>query len=255
MEREYTVQQLANLAGVSPRTLRYYDSIGLLVPGRSRENSYRIYTRAQVDLLQQILLYRELGMPLEEIGKIVLSPAFDAQGALESHRAALEKERERLDTLLHNVEKTLNAMKGECDMKDSEKFAGLKEQALRENEEKYGAEIRQKYGDDAVDATYARIKGMSDEQWQAAEALRGQIDEALAQALATGDPAGEAAKKLCEMHRDWICLYWKKGTYNKGAHLTLGEMYVADERFKAYYDRQGEGAAEFLRDALRVFCA
>ena len=104
---EYTVQALAELSGVTPRTLRWYDRIGLLKPGRVGENGYRYYGPAQVDRLQDILYYRALGVPLDQIRASLDDPSFDRLAALRGHLAALEGERERLEGLIRSVKTTI----------------------------------------------------------------------------------------------------------------------------------------------------
>lgn len=251
---EYTVNKLAKLSGVSARTLRYYDEIDLLKPKRVSSNGYRIYGEDQVNMLQQILFYRELGISLDEIKEIISASSFNREKALETHLTALTEKKQQLETMIENVIKTMAAMKGETIMSDKEKFKGFKKKVIEENENKYGKEIRGKYGDEAVDGSNARVAGMTEEQWKKQEDLSKQINETLKEAMKTGDPEGELAQEVCDMHREWICMFWKEGMYSKEAHKGLGEMYVCDERFKAYYDKIGEGAAEFLRDALNLYC-
>ncbi|MDO5418191.1 MAG: TipAS antibiotic-recognition domain-containing protein [Lachnospiraceae bacterium] len=139
-------------------------------------------------------------------------------------------------------------------MKDKEKFEGFKQNLIENNEAAYGAEIRSTYGSDAVDASNQKIKGMSKEQWQYAERLSEQINQTLKEAFELGNPAGDLAQRVCEMHREWLCIYWKEGMYSKEAHCALADSYVADERFTAYYDRFGKGCTRFLRDAIRIYC-
>jgi DNA-binding transcriptional MerR regulator len=232
--------------------LRYYDSLGLLSPKRIASNGYRIYGSAEVDTLQQILFYRELGVPLEEIRIILASKDYDRQAALESHLAALMARRGQLDILIENVKKTIAAEKGEIKMCDIEKFEGFKKKLIEENEEKYGAEIREKYGDDTVDRSNAKITGMSREEYAGLEKLTDELNKTLKAAFEQGDPAGEIAQKACALHKKWISYYWDG--YSKEAHAGLAEMYVADPRFKAYYDKIAPGCAEFLRDAIRIYC-
>lgn len=138
-------------------------------------------------------------------------------------------------------------------MNDKEKFEGFKQSMLDENEKKYGKEIREKYGDERIDSSYAKIKGMSEKAYADSQKLSAQINETLKAAMDTGDPSSELSQKACELHKEWICMFWKDGTYSKEAHKALGEMYVADERFKAYYNEIADGAAVFLRDALNIF--
>lgn len=251
---DYRVSELAKLSGVSARTLRYYDQIGLLRPERTDSNGYRVYGRAQVDRLQQILFYRALGFPLGQIREILSAPGFDLERSLESHLAALQIKREQIDALIHTVRRTIRSVKEGTAMSDSKKFEGFKQAMIDENEEKYGAELRERFGDDAVDASRAKVKGMSQKQWEAAQALEEKISAALKEAFAQGDPAGKRAQEACDLHRQWLCLYWKDGTYSKAAHRALAQAYAADERFSAYYDRIAPGCAKFFRDAIEIYC-
>lgn len=245
---EYTINKLAKLAGVSTRTLRYYDEFGLLSPVRMSSNGYRIYGQKEVDQLQQILFYRELGVPLDEIKKILSSKDFDGQGALESHLLALRAKRKQLDLLIANVEKTINAVKGESTMSDQEKFDGFIHKLVDNNERQYGEEVRAKYGDDAVDRSNAKVMGMSKEQYAKVEKLSAQVNETLKAAFEEGDPASDLARKACELHREWLLCFWDQ--YSKEAHIGITQMYVDDPRFTAYYDKIAVGSAEFLRDAV-----
>lgn len=124
---EYTIKNLARISGVSTRTLRYYDQIGLLCPARIAANDYRIYGQKEVDLLQQILFYRELGVSLKEIHQILNDPDFDKARALESHLSALLLRKKQIERLIDNVTKTIGSLKGECVMSDNEKFEGFKQ--------------------------------------------------------------------------------------------------------------------------------
>lgn len=119
---EYTVQRLAALAGISARTLRYYDEIGILKPARINSSGYRIYGGKEVDLLQQILFYRELGVGLEDIRKIITSPGFDEVKALKEHYRKLLGKRRQIDQLIENVEKTIALAEGRRKMADKERF-------------------------------------------------------------------------------------------------------------------------------------
>ena len=248
---EYTVQGLAKLAGVSTRTLRYYDEIGILKPARINSSGYRIYGKEEVDRLQQILFYRELDVSLDNIKKIVTSPSFDKAAALKEHREKLLEKRKQLDFLITNVEKSIQQTEGRIQMSDQEKFTGFKKKMIEENEAKYGKEIREKYGDDTVDQSNAKLMNMSEEDYKKVTHLANEITETLAAAFAEGNPAGELAQKAADLHKQWLCYYWKE--YSKEAHAGLAQMYVADERFTAYYDKDQPGTAEFLRDAILIY--
>lgn len=245
---EYTISQLAKLAGISTRTLRYYDKIHLLKPKRINSSGYRIYGREEVDRLQQILFYRELDISLETISSIMNDPNFDSAKALEEHLEKLMKKRSRLDRLIETIKKTIAYNKGEITMNDEEKFQALKEHLIEENEQRYGEEIRRRYGDEIVHDSYRKFHNMSKSDYEAFKQLEEEILELLEKAIQTGDPASPVAQELAEKHKKWLAFTWP--SYSKEMHRGLVEMYATDERFAAYYDRAGAGAAEFLRDAV-----
>jgi len=249
---EYTVNKLAALSGVSTRTLRYYDQIGLLKPARVSSNNYRVYCENEVDTLQQILFYRDLGVSLDEIKKLLMAPDYDRKRTLQSHLAALKQEKERIDLLINNVTKTIGSMKGVITMSDKEKFEGFKQRIIDENEQKYGDEIRKKYGDKIVDEYNANLRGLTQEQYDESERLRLALEDTLKAAFDTGNPAGELAQKACELHKQWLCIFYPD--YSREYHQGLGEMYVADERFRVNYDKLASGCTEFFRDAINVYC-
>lgn len=139
-------------------------------------------------------------------------------------------------------------------MSDNEKFEGFKQKMIDDNEAAYGKEIREKYGDDAVDTSNVRVKGMSEADWQKAQDLSAAINQTLKEAFEQGDPAGELAQRVCALHKEWLCMFWKEGMYSKEAHRMLAEGYVADERFTAYYDKIAVGCTKFLRDAINIYC-
>jgi len=248
---EYTVKQLAELTGVTTRTLRYYNEIGLLMPAKINSSGYRIYGEKEVDKLQQILFYRELGVDLDTIKKIINSPSFDSMKALKEHREKLLAKRRQLNSLIANVEKTIAAKEGRITMNDKEKFEAFKQKLIEENERKYGYEVREKYGDEVVDRSNQKLKNMTKEQFEQLKHLEEEVLNTLNKAFVTGDPASELAQKAADLHRQWLCYFWDH--YAKEAHRGVTEMYVADERFKAYYDKKYLGAAEFLRDAVRIY--
>jgi DNA-binding transcriptional MerR regulator len=246
---EYTINKLAKLAGVSTRTLRWYEECGLLSPCRIASNGYRIYGQREVDRLQQILFYRELGVELSEIGKILSGDGFDALAAMEEHLLDLRGKRDRISLLITNVEKSIMSMKGEISMTDLEKFEGFKQKLIDENEEKFGGEIRAKYGNSAVDSSNARLKGKTQEELAAHEELTRELNETIRTAVEQGDPTGQLAVKAAELHKRWLCFYWEN--YSKEAHIGVAQMYTEDARFTAYYDEIAVGAAKFLRDAVK----
>ena len=244
---EYTIKELADLAGLTTRTLRWYDKEGLLKPCRATDAGYRIYGPNEVDRLQHILFYRELGLELSDIRRVLDDPNFDRERALQSHLAALEEKRRRLNSLILTVQNTLN--KEGHPMSDKEKFEGFKEKALRENEEKYGAEIREKYGEDTVKKSNKMFQNLTEAQFEEMNAIAGEIQTRLEAAVSAKlDPAGDEGLAIAALHRGWLTFPWPG--YSPEAHAGLGEMYVADERFTVYYDKSVPGCAAFLRDAI-----
>lgn len=245
---EYTVNALAKLAGITPRTLRWYDKLGLLKPGRTTGAGYRLYGPAEVERLQQILLYRELDLPLEEIRAILDDPAFDWQAALRSHLAALEERRENLNRLILTVKRTLLDEKGVIEMTDQERFEGFKKELVAQNREKYGTEVREKYGSQALEESDKALMGLTEEAYEEWKALAEEILSALATAVRAGeDPAGEEGQRIARRHRQWLEVPLPQCTPQ--IHRSIADMYVADERFTTFYDRETTGCARFLRDA------
>lgn len=248
---EYTVSELAKISGVSSRTLRYYDQIDLLKPGRYNSSGYRLYGQDEVDRLQQILFYKELGFGLADIKKAMADPAYNRIDALEAHYEQLKNERDRLNELLSTLEATIANQKGGITMQDDAKFTGFKEKLIQDNEETYGREIRDKYGDETIDAANAKLRGMGEADYNAMQETEEELFQLLKDAKQTGDPTSDNAHELAEKHKEWLMFSWS--TYSKEAHAGLAEMYVADDRFRAYYDKKVEGGAAFLRDAIVTY--
>lgn len=248
---EYTIKKLAMLSGVSSRTLRYYDEIGLLKPARINSSGYRIYGEKEVDLLQQILFYRELALSLEAIKELIYNPNFNELAALQNHYEELQKKRARLDRIIQTVEKTIASKKGGSKMQDEDKFACFKESLIEENEKKYGKEIREKYGDETVAASNAKLMNLTEEEYKAMMKVEEEIFMLLKKAYAAGDPAAQEAQELAAKHKEWLSYTWPE--YSPKAHAGLAEMYVADERFTAYYDKVVQGGAAFLREAILIY--
>ena len=250
---EYSIRELSELAGVSARTLRYYDEIGLLKPARTSEAGYRFYGAKELEVLQQILFYRERGMELEQIKGILYDPKFDLRSALEEHLLELEQQRKRTELLIHNIKQTIASMEGEYEMSDKERFEAFKKEMVAENEKQYGTEIREKYGEEEVAAYNQKMLNMSEEAFQRFQKLETEIRTGLEEAVANGlAPECEEVQKIVALHKQWLMMVWKK--YTLEAHIGVGKMYVADERFKKYYDKKVEGCAELLSTAIEVFC-
>jgi len=138
-------------------------------------------------------------------------------------------------------------------MNDQEKFQGLKQKLVDDNEKRYGQEARQLYGDEAVDRSIRKVQGLTKAQFDEVTQLSAELMSVLAAALGTGDPAGELAQKAADLHRQWLGYFWDR--YSPVAHKSLAQMYVEDERFTDYYDAQHPGTAAFLRDAINIYAS
>ncbi len=150
------VKEVADLVGISVRTLHHYDEIGLLTPDKITESGYRVYSDENLEILQQILFFRELGFPLKKIKEIIYRPSFNRQEALEIHHHLLLEKRRRLDKMIETLEKTIRHSKGEIQMTNKEKFDGFDF-----SHNPYEQEARERWGDKAVDDANQKAKNMT----------------------------------------------------------------------------------------------
>ena len=221
---EYSIQALSRLSGVTTRTLRWYDEIGLLKPSRVAESGYRYYGPAEVDRLQDILYYRALGVELARIKRC-------------------------LEGLIRSVRQTIGAEERKEIMDDKQKFEAFKQRVVDWHQETYGAEARGRYGDAGVDEAQTAVLNLTPEQYQEWTRLGGELQTALERAVASGaSPEGEDGRAAAALHRRWLTLTGNQ--YDPAKHRGLAELYVSDPRFTAYYDRAVPGCARFLRDAV-----
>jgi N12 class adenine-specific DNA methylase len=138
---------------------------------------------------------------------------------------------------------------------NNDNFETYKQKRIDKNERLYGAEIRTKYGENVIDRSNARFKGMSKERHAEMERLTQELNDTLKAAFEQGDPASALAQKACELHKQWLCFFWDEGVYSRETHMGIAQMYVDDARFTAFYDKIAPGCAVFLRDAVRVYTA
>ncbi len=249
---EYSIHELSRLSGVSARTLRWYDEIGLLKPGRVAESGYRYYSPAQVNRLQDILFYRALGVKLSHIRECIDTPSFNRLDALRGHLETLQGQKSQLENLIQLVQHTISCEERKEAMKDEEKFIAFKQKTVKKNEAVYGKEARRKYGDAAVEKSNSEILGMTPEeyaQWnELNDELRRRLEAAVREQL---DPTSKEGRAIFELHHRWLRMTDKNLTAAR--HKGITELYVMDERFTAYYDRNIPGCAKFLRDAVAVW--
>lgn len=249
---EYTIQKLAALAGITTRTLRYYDQIRLLKPKKINSSGYRIYGEKEVDRLQQILFFRELGMELKEIAAIMNNSDYTTMEALQSHLKKLKERKKQISLLIKTVTKTIEKEEGKITMTDKEKFEGLKKKELEQNEALYGTEIRASYGTETVEESYKKYQNLSKEEYDEMKNEEEEIKFLLEQAVKKQEsPKGEVGKKIAELHKKWLSHTW--ASYSKEAHIGVAQMYVSDEQFTKYYDKNVEGCANFLKEAIEYY--
>ena len=229
-----TVKELAKLAGVSARTLRYYESIGLLSPART-EAGWRSYGEADARQLSQVLAMRACGLPLGTIRRLCSHPDADVLTTLKDHLAALQRQQDSTADALRRTRAAIHAIERISPMNIEDSFEAMKRTGLDQFEQTYGAEARERYGSDVIDAANERMMGLTKDEWDAKELLEDAIKVQLRIARATGDPSGPEAAELARMHRKWITIHWGPG-YDAATYLTLVRGYLTDPRFVKYYD-------------------
>ncbi|MET7381580.1 MerR family transcriptional regulator [Streptomyces sp. NPDC005526] len=242
----YSVGQVAGFAGVTVRTLHHYDGIGLLVPGERSHAGHRRYTDADLDRLQRILFYRELGFPLEEVAALLDDPAVDPRAQLRRRHEVLIAGIERLQKMAAAVEHAMEARRMGINLTPEERF-----EVFGDNDpERYAEETERRWGGtEAYAESRRRVARHTKDDWQRMRAESDTWNARYADVVsAGGPPTGEAAMDLAEEHRRHISRWFYECPY--GMHRCLAEMYVADERFKAYYDAIRPGLAEHLKGAI-----
>ncbi|WP_040229107.1 MerR family transcriptional regulator [Bhargavaea cecembensis] len=238
------VKEAADLAGVSVRTLHHYDRIGLLVPAAVSEAGYRLYGEEDLDRLQQILFFRELGFPLEKIKEILDSPSFDRKEALELQQKALIEKRERLGRMIGTIDKTIQSLKGEIKMNEQEKFDGFDF-----SKNPYEEEARKRWGDEPVDRQNENLQKIGK---GGREELGREMDiqfRKLASLMQLPPDSEEVQQAVAQWHD---MLNGMGYTYSPEAFKGLGQLYIQDERFTETMDGYGEGFARFMADAMEI---
>ncbi|SCW64457.1 DNA-binding transcriptional regulator, MerR family [Paenibacillus tianmuensis] len=238
------VKEVADLVGISVRTLHHYDAIGLLTPDGTTEAGYRLYSDDNLEMLQQILFFRELDFPLTKIKEMIHSPSFNRLEALELHRNMLFEKRSRLDNMIATIDKTMRHAKGEIQMTTKEKFEGFDF-----SRNPYEQEAHERWGNEAVDKANAKVGSMSKNEQEAMGKTMNGIYAQLAE-LRGGSPDSAEAQAAI---KEWYELLNQMGPYSLEAFKGLGQMYMDDERFTQSIDRFGDGLAKFMRDAMAVY--
>lgn len=243
----YTIKEIADLAGVTTRTLRYYDEIGLLAPADTGDNGYRYYDLDSLLRLQQILFFRELDVPLKDIQLIMSRPDFNLLRALEEHRASLENRVKRLDGLIDTVDQTIATLKGEFIMTAKDYFEGF-------DEARYEGEARQRWGNTPQYAeSRQKWATYSKEQKDAIKAEGGRLTIRMVSEDPETLPDDPDVQQAIGDYHAYINQYFY--TCDLEFMRNLADMWVEDPRFAINYERVREGGAEFVRQAVHIYCA
>ncbi|GII23951.1 MerR family transcriptional regulator [Planosporangium mesophilum] len=240
---EWSIQEIARLAGTTSRTLRHYGQVGLLEPSRIGGNGYRYYDQDRLVRLQRILLLRDLGLGLPAIAE-VLDGQRDTVAALRTHLALLEQERERIGRQIESVKTTLRKTEGGEQLMAEEVFDGF-------DHSRYEQEVTERWGRKAYEKADRWWRSLSDAEKKAYQQRHLDIAKDYGTAYLAGTAVdGDEVQEIVRRHVDWLSITMNP---TKEYVIGLGEMYVADPRFTANYDRHGAGTAEFVRDAMRVY--
>jgi DNA-binding transcriptional MerR regulator len=239
---KYTVRQLANLAGVTVRTLHYYDQIGLLTPSAYGENRYRYYGEEAVLRLQQILFFRELDFSLEDIQAILDQPEFDTVQALQTHKQALQHKVQRLTSLIHTIDKTMSHLKGKYEMNTNELFQGFDE----EKQKRYEQEAIKQYGETNVRQSIKRWNSYSEQQQAQIKQEGGAIYTDLVAAMSTGPASQEVQALLGRWHQHLRHFYEPTPEVLRG----LGNGYYEHPEFNSFFAALHPDLPAFLQQAI-----
>lgn len=243
-----TVRHVARAAGISVRTLHHYDAIGLLKPGHVGANSYRYCGREELLRLQQILFYRELGLPLAEIAAVLDDPAFDPLAALREHRTALEGRIVHYRILIRTIDRTIASLEKDEDMEDNDYYAGI----APETRNRWQRQAEEFWGKDAVAAAATKARSFSKEQVAAIQAEMEAIRADFQRLFREGaDPASDAVQAVTERHYRWVSHSW---TPDAAAFRGLGRYYVENPQFRGTYDDEKlPGCPEFIAAAMGIY--
>ncbi|CZG39505.1 Multidrug transporter activation protein [Legionella pneumophila] len=244
----YTVTQLAKMSGVSKRTLRFYDELGLLKPAYYGENQYRYYEEAQLILLQQILFYRELGFPLADIQRILSSDDFNIIEALKSHKKILKGDLVRTKGLIQTIDRTINHLEGKITMKDEELYYGFDSEIQKEHEKTLVERgvVTQEF----MDECNKKVAKWTDKEKNDFINQIERIINSLISAMENGlNPESVEVQKLLEEHYTWLVKSW---TPNKEKYLGLIELYQTPE-FRKFYDKRHPDLLEYLVGGMYIY--
>ncbi len=258
--QEWTVGEVSELTHVSVRTLHHYDEIGLLHPSGRTPSGYRLYCADDLQRLQQVLLYKELGLSLDAIRRMLDEPSVDRRTELEAQRALLMERRDRTDAVIRAVDRMLDAITRGTKMSNREMFEGFEDlrdapDDVREHHRKHAKESHERWGEtDAYAESMRRARRYGKADWEQIKSESAGLEERMAWLMEAGEaPEGEKARAGAEALRQHIDRWF----YPCGLemHVGLADMYEGDARFRAHYEERAEGLASFVAEAIRANAA
>ncbi len=247
MKTQHSIGDLARMAGVSIRTLRYYDKIGLLKPSERARSRYRYYGEGELLRLQQILFYKELDFSLKEIKAILDDPHFDVVKALESHKTALKKRKNRIDKLLVTINNTISNLEEGTMLNHDELYEGLP----KEKTEAWRNEAIEKWGEDTIEHSETSLKKMTKAEFNKLKDDFTVNIETLV-SLMTEDPKSDKVQAEIAKHYVFIQKFWGRKP-NPEAYKGLGQLYVSDNRYTKVNGKPNPEFAEFMSKAMSYF--
>jgi DNA-binding transcriptional MerR regulator len=254
MMKLLTVKQVAKISGVSVRALHHYDEIGLLKPARIGRNRYRYYGDDELLRLQQILLHRELDIPLERIKEILDDPKFDQRSALIEQRERLAKEAKRYAQLVRTIDRTIARLDGDNAMRNADLYRGISPQKQAEYEtwliEKYGGDMPER-----IAVSRNKYEKLTDAQKQALMEELSEVELAWADAMKNGIPAAsKALDPLLRRHRAWVAAMWDKPCPPE-AYGGLADLHLSHPDFVSRYETIAEGFSDYHAEAMKAYAA
>ena len=244
--KTYSVSEVSKLAHVTVRTLHHYDEIGLLIPSSRSEKGYRKYSDADLQRLQQILVFRQLGFSLETIQRMIDEPVVDRRAALLTQRELLHGHVKETEAVIRAIENAITLLDGEKAMDAKKMFDGFDEF----DQSKYEEEVKERWGNtEAYQESQRRVKQYTKDDWTRIKQEMESLNQRLADVMKSGKPATDrAATEIAEQHRQHIDRWYYPCSHQM--HKGLGDMYVQDPRFAQNYEKVAPGLAQYMRDAI-----
>lgn len=247
----YKVKEVAELTGVSVRTLHHYDRIGLFKPEALSSAGYRLYSEENLERLQQIMVFKEMDFSLQEIKEIMERPEFNRQENLKRHKELLLAKKKRLEEMIQTVEQTIDSIEGGYKMADKDMFKGFDMKEIEEHQKKYSEEAKKKYGRETVENVEKRTSGYSAEDWGDIQSKTDEIYKRLITGMNQGTEAPEVQQAVADW-RQFITDHYYDCTLE--IYRGLGDLYVEDPRFTKNIDKYQQGLAAFFKEAIHYYC-